>query len=89
MRAGTTHHVQTNSLYQVHAAAGARLLPSEEPDPLLTYGDVPAEYAAAQEAAALFDETDRELVVARGEEAARRRNRVHLDVRDGKQPRAA
>ena len=51
--------VQHNLLHAHHAAAGARLLPPDAPSPLLTYGDVPAEYAAATESAALFDETDR------------------------------
>lgn len=62
--------MQTSPLYSLHSAAGARLLPADEHDPLLTYGAVPAEYAAAQAGAALFDETDRGLLVARGAEAA-------------------
>ncbi|MDZ4773193.1 MAG: glycine cleavage T C-terminal barrel domain-containing protein [Planctomycetota bacterium] len=36
---------------------------------LLTFGDVPAEYAAAQERAALFDVTDRSALVVRGPDA--------------------
>lgn len=37
---------------------------------LLTYGDVPGEYRAAQEGAALFDETDRGRLEVAGPEAA-------------------
>lgn len=55
-------------LHELHAAAGAQLLPAGEPCPLLTYGDVPGEYRAAQEHCALFDETDRGLVRVSGEE---------------------
>ena len=55
-------------LHELHAAAGAQLLPAGEPCPLLTYGDVPSEYRAAQEHCALFDETDRGLVRVSGEE---------------------
>lgn len=46
-------------LLALHEAAGARLLPGGAHAPLLTYGDVPGEYRAAREAAALFDECDR------------------------------
>ena len=55
-------------LLPVHEAAGARLTGGEPPQ-LLTYGDVPAEYAAAQEGCVLFDQTDRGRVVVGGEEA--------------------
>ncbi len=37
---------------------------------MLTYGDVPGEYRAAQEGCVLFDETDRGRIEIRGEEAA-------------------
>jgi aminomethyltransferase len=37
---------------------------------LLTFGDVPAEYAAAMEGACAFDETDREALVVGGADAA-------------------
>lgn len=52
-----------------HEAAGARLLPEGVAAPLLTYGDVPAEYRAAREGAALFDEADRGLVRVVGADA--------------------
>ena len=56
-------------LIQEHRAAGARLQ-AGEPARLLTYGDVPAEYRAAQEGCALFDETDRGRLEVSGPEAA-------------------
>jgi len=52
-----------------HQTAGARLQPGEPPR-VLTYGDVPAEYRAAQEGCALFDETDRGRLDVSGPEAA-------------------
>jgi aminomethyltransferase len=61
--------MQDSPLHALHAARGARLSPAGEADPLLTYGDVPGEYAAAQEGVALFDESDRGLVMARGADA--------------------
>lgn len=60
--------MERSPLENLHRAAGARLAPTG-PEALLTYGDVPAEYRAAEETAALFDETERGLVVVRGEEA--------------------
>lgn len=60
--------MEKSPLEKLHRAAGARLAPTG-PEALLTFGDVPAEYRAAQEAAALFDETERGLVVVRGGEA--------------------
>ncbi len=42
-------------LLDLHRAAGARL--REDPAGVLTFGDVPAEYAAAMEGCALFDAT--------------------------------
>lgn len=56
-------------LTPLHEAAGARLSAAAEPV-LLTYGDVPAEYRAATEDAAMFDETDRGRVVVSGADAA-------------------
>ncbi len=56
-------------LLQDHQTAGARLQ-SGEPPRVLTYGDVPAEYRAAQEGCALFDETDRGRLDISGPEAA-------------------
>jgi len=57
----------TSPLTDLHRAGGARLTPEGE---LLTYGDVPAEYRAAREEAAVFDHTARGLVSAAGAEAA-------------------
>ena len=51
-----------------HEAAGARLSGGETRE-LLTYGDVPAEYRAAQEGAVVFDETTRGRVAVRGADA--------------------
>ena len=42
-------------LLELHRAAGARV--RSDPDELLTYGDVPAEYAAATQGAVVFDAT--------------------------------
>lgn len=60
--------MRTPLLNELHAAAGA-ILRAEDARPL-TFGDVPAEYAAALEGCALFDQTDRGLVRVRGPEAA-------------------
>jgi folate-binding protein YgfZ len=62
--------VNQSLLYNVHSEAGAALRPQEEASPLLTYGAVPEEYAAANEGAVLFDRTDRGLVVLTGKDAA-------------------
>ena len=56
-------------LRALHESAGARLLPEGSPFPLLTYGDVPAEYRAAREGAVLFDEGDRGLIRVSGADA--------------------
>jgi folate-binding protein YgfZ len=53
----------------LHTAAGAAL-GGGDPPVLLTYGDVPAEYAAAQEGCVVLDQTARGLLRVRGEEAA-------------------
>ena len=55
-------------LLELHRAAGARLTHGD-PAELLTYGDVPAEYRAANDACAVFDAADRGRVVARGADA--------------------
>jgi folate-binding protein YgfZ len=53
-----------------------------DPPQVLTYGDVPAEYRAAQEAACLFDETDRGRIEVTGAEAASFLHRITAnDVR--------
>jgi folate-binding protein YgfZ len=56
-------------LNQLHAQAGAVLGSGAAAAPL-TFGDVPAEYAAALERCALFDQTSRGMVIVRGAEAA-------------------
>ena len=60
--------MQTSPLLSLHESAGARLQPEPAPR-VLTYGDVPAEYRAATEGCALFDETDRGRLTVTGEEA--------------------
>lgn len=57
--------MQNSPLLPRHEAAGARLAG----DRLLTYGNVPAEYRAAMESAALFDTTNRGAIQATGPEA--------------------
>jgi folate-binding protein YgfZ len=54
-------------LMELHRAAGARL--REEPAGVLTYGDVPAEYAAATKCCAAFDATDLGRIDVRGADA--------------------
>ncbi len=54
-------------LLELHRAANARL--REDPSSVLTYGDVPAEYAAATTAAALFDATHLGAIEVRGADA--------------------
>jgi folate-binding protein YgfZ len=55
-------------LDSLHVAAGAVL--GGDPARLLTYGDVPAEYAAARTGCALFDQTDRGAIAVVGKDAA-------------------
>jgi len=62
--------VKQSPIYEIHRENGARLLPEEEPRPLLTYGDVPGEYEAATTAWITLDETDRGAVLAKGPDAA-------------------
>ena len=57
--------VQNSPILPRHQAAGARLAG----EALLTYGDVPAEYRAAQEGAVLFDVASRGAVEVFGPEA--------------------
>jgi len=61
--------LERSALLHQHQSAGARLQQADPPR-LLTYGDVPAEYHAAQEGVALFDETDRGRLEISGPEAA-------------------
>ena len=60
--------MKSSVLIPLHRAAGARLSAAAEPE-LLTYGDVPAEYRAATEGAAMFDETDRGRIFVSGADA--------------------
>jgi folate-binding protein YgfZ len=73
-------------LYERHEAAGAALRPRDEASPLLTYGAVPEEYAAATGGAALFDETDRGLVRMRGGDAAGFLHRMSSNVVEALEP---
>ncbi len=57
------------ALEALHRASGATLSPGQ-PAVLLTYGDVPAEYRAAQEGCVLFDQTDRGWISVSGPERA-------------------
>ena len=59
--------MDTSPLLDLHRLARGRLTPAGE---LLTYGDVPAEYRAARENAAVFDRTTRGLLGVSGEDAA-------------------
>ena len=61
--------LNSSLLLERHRQAGALL--SADPQPLvLTYGDVPAEYRAGCEGAALFDRSDRGSIDVLGSEAA-------------------
>jgi len=62
------HSLDSSPLLHEHELAGARLQ-AGAPHRVLTYGDVQAEYRAAQEGAALFDETDRGRLDVSGPEA--------------------
>lgn len=64
--------MKTSPLLPRHEALGARLAPRPEaPGNLtpLTFGDVPAEYAAATAGCVVFDQTDRGRVRVRGNDA--------------------
>ncbi|MFT6041113.1 MAG: folate-binding protein YgfZ [Planctomycetota bacterium] len=61
--------MQNSPLLQIHQERGARLAASPTGDVLLTYGNVPAEYKAATEAALVFDDTNRGRVHATGADA--------------------
>lgn len=61
--------MHTSLLHDLHTEADAVLRPRDEAAPLLTYGDVPAEYTAAREGCVLFDETDRGRVRVSGADA--------------------
>jgi len=73
-------------LYERHEAAGAALRPRDESHPLLTYGEVPAEYEAAASGAVLFDETDRGLLRITGGDAAEFLHRMTSNVINGLEP---
>ena len=75
--------MQPSPLLDLHRAAGARLTPSGA---LQTYGDVPAEYAAGREGAALFDRTGRGLVQVGGAEATAFLHRITAGRVKGLEP---
>ena len=56
-------------LQPLHQTAGARLTAPDQGGLLLTYGDVPAEYASGTEVALVFDDTQRGQVSITGEDA--------------------
>ncbi len=58
--------MQTSPLRDQHSRAGALLAPPHAPTAVVTFGDVPAEYAAAREGALLLDATERGLVALPG-----------------------
>ena len=62
--------MQSPSLLERQRAAGALFAAAVEPPLALEYGDVPAEYEAAQTGTALFDQSGRGLVRVRGAERA-------------------
>lgn len=62
--------VNQSPLIEIHTASGARLLPEGEARALLTYGDVPGEYAAATQAWVVLDETDRGALRVTGADAS-------------------
>ncbi len=77
----THDQVPTESvLAEIHRAANARL--REETPSLLTYGDVPAEYAAATTGCAMFDATHLGAIDVRGADAVEFLHRITAnDVR--------
>lgn len=65
-----TDPLKSSPLHDLHTQRGARLLQAGEPRALLTYGDVPAEYAAATTGWVVLDDTDRGAVLVQGEDAS-------------------
>jgi len=61
--------MNTSILIDSLAESDARLTMGPTGETLLTFGDVPAEYRAATQAAMVFDQTDRGLVSVRGKDA--------------------
>jgi folate-binding protein YgfZ len=59
-----------SALLSLHVEARARMQENGDEARVLTFGDVPAEYRAAQERAVVFDETDRGRIDVEGTEAA-------------------
>jgi len=79
--------VKTSPLTEAHEAAGARLAePAAAFGGVLTYGDVPAEYAAAREGALLLDRTTRGLVAASGGDATEFLHRILANDVKGLEP---
>lgn len=79
--------MKTSPLLALHEAGGARFAP---PGPasttLLTYGDVPAEYAAGNDGALLFDACEREAVDVSGSEAEAFLHRITSNAVKGLAP---
>lgn len=69
-----------------HRAAGARFSGDGPDAELLTFGDVPAEYAAGAEGCLLLDRTSRELVRAEGEERVEFLHRLTANAVRGLEP---
>ena len=78
--------MHASCLMDRHRAAEARFADAGGRPLLLTYGDVPAEYAAGREGAALFDQTDRGLVVVTGDERAEFLHRILANDVRGLEP---
>ena len=62
--------MKESPLHSLHAGAGARFAPGTSSELLLTYGDVPGEYAAALGGAVLFDRTELGRVAVSGGDRA-------------------
>jgi folate-binding protein YgfZ len=78
--------VNQSALLPQHLEAQARMRAGADAPEVLTFGDVPAEYRAAQEEACLFDETDRGRIDATGPEAAAFLQRITANEVRGIQP---
>ena len=61
--------MDTSPLKNLHTSAGARLAAPGNYTPVLTYGDVPAEYGSGRQGALLLDLTERGLVRLKGSDA--------------------
>lgn len=80
--------MHSSLLSNVFEARAARVRPTPFGPEALTFGAVPGEYAAATEAAALFDATARGLVVVTGADAAQFLHRITANAVRGLEPGA-